>query len=54
MKKTVDLEDNAVAQAVAGEHDDHLKILERALGCRITQRGTVVILEGGQRQVERR
>lgn len=53
MKKTVDLEDNAVAQAVAGEHDDHLKILERALGCRITQRGTVVILEGGQRQVDK-
>jgi phosphate starvation-inducible PhoH-like protein len=53
MKKTVDLEDNAVAQAVAGEHDDHLKILEHALGCRITQRGTVVILEGGQRQVDK-
>ena len=53
MKKTVDLQDNQTAQAVAGEHDDHLKILERALDCRITQRGTMIILEGDEQEVDK-
>ena len=51
MKRTVDLEDNRTAQSVAGEHDANLKILERALSCRITQRGTVLILEGDEKPV---
>ena len=52
-RTTVDLEDNRTAQAVAGEHDAHLKILERALSCRITQRGTVLILEGEDAHVDK-
>lgn len=53
MKKTIDLQDNRTAQAVAGEHDAHLKILERALDCRITQRGTMIILDGDDRRVDK-
>jgi phosphate starvation-inducible protein PhoH and related proteins len=52
-RTTVDLEDNQTAQTVAGEHDAHLKILERALSCRITQRGTMLILEGEEPQVDK-
>jgi len=52
-RTTVDLEDNPTAQAVAGEQDAHLKILERALSCRVTQRGTILILEGEEKSVDK-
>jgi len=42
----IDLDDNNVALALAGEHDVHLKILERRLQCRLTLRGNVLTLEG--------
>ncbi len=45
-RMVIDLESNNLAQALAGEHDAHLKILERRLDCRLTLRGNVVILEG--------
>ena len=53
MKRNLDLEDNGVALVLSGEHDAHLKILERALDCRLTLRGTMLILEGDDRQVEK-
>jgi phosphate starvation-inducible protein PhoH and related proteins len=45
-RTVIDLDSNAVAQALAGEHDAHLKILENRLDCRLTMRGNVLILEG--------
>ncbi len=46
VRTVIDLDSNSVAQALAGEHDAHLKILETRLDCRITMRGNVLILEG--------
>ena len=45
-RMVIDLESNDVAQALAGDHDAHLKILERRLDCLLTLRGNVLILEG--------
>jgi phosphate starvation-inducible protein PhoH and related proteins len=45
-RTVIDLESNQVAQALAGGHDAHLKILERRLDCTLTLRGNVLILEG--------
>jgi phosphate starvation-inducible PhoH-like protein len=45
-RTVIDLDANSVAQALAGEQDAHLKILERRLDCRLTLRGNVLILEG--------
>jgi phosphate starvation-inducible PhoH-like protein len=45
-RTVIDLDGNSVAQALAGEHDAHLKILERRLDCTLTLRGNVLILEG--------
>jgi phosphate starvation-inducible protein PhoH and related proteins len=45
-RTVIDLDGNSVAQALAGEHDAHLKILEQRLDCRLTLRGNVLILEG--------
>ena len=45
-RTVIDLESNNVAQALAGDQDAHLKILERRLDCTLTLRGNVLILEG--------
>jgi phosphate starvation-inducible PhoH-like protein len=45
-RTVIELESNSVAQALAGEQDAHLKILERRLDCTLTLRGNVLILEG--------
>jgi phosphate starvation-inducible PhoH-like protein len=45
-RTVIELESNSVAQALAGEQDAHLKILERRLDCTLTLRGNVRILEG--------
>ncbi len=45
-RTVIELDDNNVAQALAGEQDAHLKILERRLACTLTLRGNVLILEG--------
>ena len=52
-RTVVELDDNDVAQALAGEHDAHLKILERRLDCTLTLRGNVLILEGPDEAVGR-
>jgi phosphate starvation-inducible protein PhoH and related proteins len=46
MRTVLELDSNNVAQALAGEQDAHLKILERRLDCTLTLRGNVLILEG--------
>ena len=45
-RTVIELDGNNVAQALAGEQDAHLKILERRLDCTLTLRGNVLILEG--------
>jgi phosphate starvation-inducible protein PhoH and related proteins len=52
-RTVIDLDSNNVAQALAGEHDAHLKILERRLDCGLTLRGNVLILEGPDEAVGR-
>ena len=52
-RTVIDLDSNNVAQALAGEHDAHLKILERRLDCTLTLRGNVLILEGHDEAVGR-
>jgi phosphate starvation-inducible PhoH-like protein len=50
-RTTVELGDNAVAQALAGEHDANLKVLETALECDLTLRGDRLVFEGGAADV---
>ncbi len=45
-RAVIEIDGNNVAQALAGEQDAHLKILERRLDCTLTLRGNVLILEG--------
>jgi len=45
-RTVIELDGNQVAQALAGEQDAHLKILERRLDCTLTLRGDMLILEG--------
>jgi len=45
-RTVIELGGNNVAQALAGEQDALLKILERRLDCTLTLRGNVLILEG--------
>lgn len=52
-RTVIDLDSNNVAQALAGEHDAHLKILERRLDCTLTLRGNVLMLEGPDEAVGR-
>jgi len=52
-RTVIDLDGNNVAQVLAGEHDAHLKILERRLDCTLTLRGDVLILEGPDEAVGR-
>ena len=52
-RTVIDLDGNNVAQALAGEQDAHLKILERRLDCTLTLRGNVLILEGADQAVGR-
>ena len=47
----LDLESNAEALALAGEHDANLKILEGRLDCRLTLRGNVLMFEGEEKRV---
>jgi len=52
-RTVIDLDSNNAAQALAGEQDAHLKILERRLDCTLTLRGNVLILEGPDEAVGR-
>jgi phosphate starvation-inducible PhoH-like protein len=52
-RTVIELDDNNLAQALAGEQDAHLKILERRLDCTLTLRGNVLILEGADEAVRR-
>jgi phosphate starvation-inducible protein PhoH and related proteins len=52
-RTVIELDSNNVAQALAGEQDAHLKILERRLDCTLTLRGNVLILEGPDEAVGR-
>ena len=52
-RTVIDLDSNSVALTLAGEHDAHLKILERRLDCTLTLRGNVLILEGETDAVEK-
>jgi phosphate starvation-inducible PhoH-like protein len=52
-RTVIELDGNSVAQALAGEQDAHLKILERRLDCTLTLRGNVLILEGPDDAVAR-
>lgn len=52
-RTVIDLDGNNVAQALAGEQDAHLKILERRFDCTLTLRGNVLILEGPDEAVGR-
>jgi len=52
-RTVIDLDSNSVAQALAGEQDAHLKILERRLDCTLTLRGNVLILDGPDEAVGR-
>ncbi len=47
----VNLGDNAVAQAVCGNHNENLKLLERRLGVRVGMRGTDLTLSGSPEEV---
>ncbi len=42
----IELDSNAIALSLAGEHDAQLKIIEERLDCRLTLRGNVLTLEG--------
>ena len=53
MKTTIDLGDNATALALAGEHDAHLRVLEKALACDVTLRGNQLMLDGDAGDVEK-
>ena len=52
MRTAIDLDSNSVALALAGEHDAHLKILEKRLDCTLTLRGDVLLLDGEEAAVE--
>jgi len=52
-RTVIELDSNHAAQALAGEQDAHLKILERRLDCALTLRGNVLILEGPDEAVGR-
>ena len=41
-RTVIELDNNNAAQALAGEQDAHLKILERRLDCTLTLRGNVL------------
>ncbi len=47
----VNLGDNAVAQAVCGNHNENLKLMERRLGVRVGMRGTDLTLSGSPEEV---
>ena len=49
----IELDDNPLALALAGEHDAHLRILEQRLDCTLTLRGNVLTLDGGAADVEK-
>ena len=42
----VDLQDNAIAQSLGGNQNEHLRLMERRLGVRVGQRGTELHLSG--------
>ncbi len=45
-RAVIELDSNAIALSLAGEHDAQLKIIEERLDCRLTLRGNVLTLEG--------
>ena len=44
--ETIEIDDNAVALALAGEHDANLRVLEEALACSVSLRGNRLHLAG--------
>ena len=42
----MDLQDNAIAQALCGNQNENLRLMERRLGMRVGQRGTELHLSG--------
>ncbi len=51
-QRTIELDDNSEALALAGEHDANLKVLERELSCQVTLRGDQLRLSGDEGGVE--
>ncbi len=51
-ERTVRFEDPAVLADLCGSHDDHLRIVERALGVSILPKGNVLTLSGDPIQVD--
>ena len=45
-RTVIELDSNALALGLAGEHDAHLRVIEARLDCRLTLRGNVLTLEG--------
>ena len=45
-RTVIELDSNALALSLAGEHDAHLRVIEERLDCRLTLRGNVLTLEG--------
>ena len=45
-RTVIELDSNALALSLAGEHDAHLRVIEERLDCRLTLRGDRLTLEG--------
>lgn len=52
VSEQLSFEDNAVAQALFGEHGGHLRLIGRLLGVRLSSRGSQVTMEGPLPAVE--
>ncbi|WP_373049387.1 PhoH family protein [Vulgatibacter sp.] len=48
----VELDDTALVQTLAGAHNEHLKLLERRTGARISNRGTTFTVVGDEPQAQ--
>jgi phosphate starvation-inducible PhoH-like protein len=51
VKKTIELEDNTLAQNLFGKSGENVKRLEKKLGVELNTRGNVVNIEGGSEDV---
>ncbi len=51
VKKTIELEDNTLAQNLFGKSGENVKRLEKKLGVELNTRGNVVTIEGGPEEV---
>ncbi|MBW1804280.1 MAG: phosphate starvation-inducible protein PhoH, partial [Deltaproteobacteria bacterium] len=52
MSKKLTFQNNELLGMLCGEHNHHLKILEKKTGVSVSQRGNQVILQGGDWEVE--